>query len=101
MGVQDGPAIVSVEFEVFGQVQGVYFTKYCRDMCVQLGIGGWVKNTKNGTIVGKIQGPRIAVEHMVQWLSKTGSPGAKIDRCEFKNWEFLARQDFRGFSIRF
>ncbi|KDR14612.1 acylphosphatase-2 [Zootermopsis nevadensis] len=102
MGVQDVPAaIVSAEFEVFGQVQGVYFTKYCRDLSLQLGIGGWVKNTKTGTIVGKMQGERPKIEQMVDWLSKTGSPGSKIDRCDFGNWEYLARQEFRGFSIRF
>ncbi|KAJ9600997.1 hypothetical protein L9F63_000835 [Diploptera punctata] len=102
MGAQDGPAaIVSTEFEVFGQVQGCYFTKYCRDMCQQLGIGGWVKNSKTGTIVGKMQGERAKIQQMVDWLSKTGSPGCKIDHCDFGNWEYLARQEFRGFSIRF
>ncbi|XP_059475920.1 acylphosphatase-2 [Neocloeon triangulifer] len=94
-------AIVSVEFEVFGQVQGVYFTKYCRDMCTQLGIGGWVKNSKKGSIVGKMQGDKIRVDQMIEWLSKTGSPGCKIERCDVANWEFLSRQEFRNFSIRF
>lgn len=43
---------------------GVYFTKYCREMCDQLGVSGWVKNSKKGTIVGKIQGSRPNVETM-------------------------------------
>ena len=46
---------------------GVYFTKYCRDMSLSLGIGGWVKNSKSGTIVGKMQGPRPAVEQMYEF----------------------------------
>lgn len=33
-------------------------------MSESLGIGGWVKNSKKGTIVGKIQGPRQEVERM-------------------------------------
>lgn len=33
-------------------------------MCDQLGLGGWVKNTRKGTIVGKIQGSRSNVEYM-------------------------------------
>lgn len=37
----------------------------------------------------------------LDWLSKTGSPGCKIERCELGNWEFLSRQEFRNFSIRF
>ncbi|GLV32535.1 fuseless [Carabus blaptoides fortunei] len=101
MGAQDAGPVVSVEFEVFGQVQGVYFTKYCRDMSEQLEIGGWIKNSKKGTIVGKMQGNRQNIEQMIVWLSKTGSPGSKIDHCELTNWENLARPEFRGFSIRF
>ncbi|BES87235.1 unnamed protein product [Nesidiocoris tenuis] len=101
MGVDDGHTIVSVEFEVYGHVQGVYFTKYCRDRALELGLGGWVKNSKRGTIVGKVQGTKEQVENMVNWLSRAGSPGSKIERCELRDFEYLARQDFRGFSIRF
>ncbi|PSN52088.1 hypothetical protein C0J52_03877 [Blattella germanica] len=46
------------------QITCVYFTKYCRDMCAQLGIGGRVKNSKTGTIVGKMQGERNKIEQM-------------------------------------
>ncbi|KAJ1519724.1 hypothetical protein ONE63_004982 [Megalurothrips usitatus] len=94
-------AIVSVEFEVFGQVQGVYFTKYCRDKSLELGLSGWVKNSKRGTILGKMQGEKRYVEQMIQWLSKVGSPGCRIDRCDLINLEYLRRQEFRGFTIRF
>lgn len=43
---------------------GVYFPKYVRDICMQLGICGWVKNSKTGTILGKMQGPRALVDQM-------------------------------------
>ncbi|GJQ80417.1 hypothetical protein Trydic_g12276 [Trypoxylus dichotomus] len=92
---------VSVEFEVYGKVQGVYFTKYCKEISEQLGLTGWVKNSRKGTIVGKIQGHRPQIEKMFVWLSNTGSPGCQIDHCDFTNWENLARPDFKDFSIRF
>ncbi|XP_075224776.1 acylphosphatase-2 [Lycorma delicatula] len=95
------PQVVSVEFEVYGNVQGVYFTKYCRDRANELGLGGWVKNSKKGTIVGKLNGTKQRVEEMVSWLTRVGSPGCKIERCELTNFEYLARQEFRSFSIRF
>ncbi|XP_046664325.1 acylphosphatase-2 [Homalodisca vitripennis] len=101
MGPDQLRQIVSLEFEVFGEVQGRYFTKYCKERCTELGIGGWVKNSKRGTIVGKLQGNKSNVEEMVSWLSKTGSPGCVIERCDLSNFEYLARQEFRGFSIRF
>ncbi|CAH0396170.1 unnamed protein product [Bemisia tabaci] len=79
----------------------VYFTKYARDRCLELGLAGWIKNSKRGTIVGKMQGEKSKVEEMVSWLSKTGSPGSQIERCDLMNFEYIARQEFRGFSIRF
>ncbi|XP_022916158.1 acylphosphatase-2 [Onthophagus taurus] len=92
---------VSVEFEVFGRVQGCYFTKYCKETSEHLSLSGWVKNTKKGTIVGKVQGPRGNIEQMIVWLTNTGSPGCTIERCELTNWENLARPEFKDFSIRF
>ncbi|CAG7838285.1 unnamed protein product, partial [Allacma fusca] len=56
--------VVSVEYEVFGQVQGCYFTKYLKEICDQRSVGGWVKNSKSGTILGKLQGPRGTVDEM-------------------------------------
>jgi len=97
----DPDPIVSVEFEVYGKVQGVYFTKYCRDLCTDMNIVGWVKNTKRGTIAGKMQGEKTNVEKMIAWLSKEGSPGCHIDRCQLSNLEYLVKREFKNFAIRF
>ncbi|XP_068632842.1 acylphosphatase-2 [Battus philenor] len=101
MGFDDHNTLLSVEFEVFGQVQGCFFTKHCKDLALQLGITGWVKNTKKGTIVGKIQGLKANLDQMIEWLSHTGSPGCKIEKCELANWVYLTGFDYRDFSIRF
>ncbi|XP_065207213.1 acylphosphatase-2 [Planococcus citri] len=93
--------IISVEFEVFGKVQGVYFTKYCRDRCVELSVVGWIKNSKKGTIVGKMQGTKSGVDKMITWLAKEGSPGCRIEKCELSNFEYLVKKEFKDFSIRF
>ncbi|KAJ8985263.1 hypothetical protein NQ317_007048 [Molorchus minor] len=70
-------------------------------MCEELNLYGWVKNTKKGTIQGKLQGQKSNIEQMVMWLSNTGSPGSQIERCELTNWQNLAKPDFKGFQIRF
>jgi len=93
--------LLSTEFEVYGHVQGCYFTKYAKEQAEVLGIVGWVKNAKTGTILGKIQGSKPQVEEMIQWLTKTGSPGCSIEKCDTRNYEVVARTDFRNFSIRF
>ena len=33
-------------------------------MCTEHGIKGWVKNSKRGTIVGKMQGPKADIDIM-------------------------------------
>lgn len=43
---------------------GCSFTKYCKDNALQFNIKGWVKNSKRGTIVGKMQGVKIEVDKM-------------------------------------
>ncbi|KAI5639910.1 acylphosphatase domain-containing protein [Phthorimaea operculella] len=101
MGPENANDMLSAEFEVYGQVQGCYFTKYCKELAEQLGVGGWVKNSKKGTIVGKMQGFRREFEHMLDWLKTTGSPGCKIEKVELTNLEHITRFDYHDFTVRF
>ncbi|XP_061729738.1 acylphosphatase-2 isoform X1 [Cydia pomonella] len=78
-----------------------YFTKYCKEVAETIGIVGWVKNSKQGTIVGKIQGVKPLMDQMIEWLSTVGSPGCKIQKCDLTNSQQLARLDYHDFTIRF
>jgi len=97
----DGNPILSVEYELFGQVQGVFFQKYAKEVAEQLGIGGWIKNTKKGTITGRLQGPQNAMKEMLDWMVNEGSPGSRVEKVDLTQWEFSAVQDFKDFGIRF
>ncbi|KAI8042956.1 acylphosphatase-2 [Drosophila gunungcola] len=101
MGIPDIRQLVTLDFEVYGHVQGLNLTKDTRDRCVKAGIMGWVKNSKQGTIVGKMQGPKEEVDKVITWLSSEGSPGCQIDRCELRNQGNLSRLDYKDFAIRF
>ncbi|XP_040207574.1 acylphosphatase-2 [Rana temporaria] len=57
-------ALKSVDYEVFGRVQGVCFRMYTEDEAKKLGVVGWVKNTRQGTVVGQVQGPEDRVISM-------------------------------------
>merc|ERR1712096_516102 len=74
--------LLSVDFEVFGKVQGVFFRKFTQKQARSLGLVGWVKNTRTSTVVGVVEG---AAEEMVVWLRDTGSPQSRIDRAVFSN----------------
>ncbi|CAH2084955.1 unnamed protein product [Euphydryas editha] len=57
-------ALKSVDFEVFGRVQGVFFRKYTKQQADKLDLKGWCRNTSRGTVEGQMQGPLDKVEEM-------------------------------------
>ncbi|XP_038253681.1 acylphosphatase-2 isoform X2 [Dermochelys coriacea] len=54
----------SVDYEVFGRVQGVCFRMYTEEEARKMGVVGWVKNTRQGTVTGQVQGPEDKVNAM-------------------------------------
>uniref|UniRef100_A0A665VQG0 Acylphosphatase-like domain-containing protein n=1 Tax=Echeneis naucrates TaxID=173247 RepID=A0A665VQG0_ECHNA len=68
---------------------------------LRLGLVGWVKNTRSGTVVGQVQGPADMVEEMKVWLSKEGSPSSRITRASFTNQRSINKLELSGFNTRF
>ncbi|XP_003787968.1 acylphosphatase-2 [Otolemur garnettii] len=95
-----GP-LKSVDYEVFGRVQGVCFRMYTEGEAKKIGVVGWVKNTSQGTVTGQVQGPEEKVESMKSWLSKIGSPSSRIDRTNFSNEKTISKLEYSNFSIRY
>uniref|UniRef100_A0A3B5L2S5 acylphosphatase n=1 Tax=Xiphophorus couchianus TaxID=32473 RepID=A0A3B5L2S5_9TELE len=93
-----GSGLQSVDFEIFGHVQGLFYTE---KEGLRLGLVGWVKNTASGTVVGQVQGPAAMVEEMKFWLSKEGSPSSRITRAQFTNQKPIDKLEFSGFKTRF
>ncbi|XP_045533684.1 acylphosphatase-2-like isoform X2 [Pieris brassicae] len=93
-------ALRSVDFEIFGRVQGVFFRKYTKNQADKLGLKGWCMNTSRGTVQGQMQGPNDKVESMMQWLKTTGSPSSKIDKADFINNKEIDDYTFKSFDIR-
>ncbi|XP_055484723.1 acylphosphatase-2 [Psammomys obesus] len=95
-----GP-LKSVDYEVFGRVQGVCFRMYTEGEAKKRGVVGWVKNTRTGTVTGQVQGPEEKVDSMKSWLSKVGSPSSRIDRADFSNEKTISKLEYSDFSIRY
>uniref|UniRef100_A0A493TFB6 acylphosphatase n=2 Tax=Anas TaxID=8835 RepID=A0A493TFB6_ANAPP len=93
-------ALKSVDYEVFGRVQGEG-RGYTEEEARKLGVVGWVKNTSQGTVTGQVQGPEDKVNAMKSWLTKVGSPSSRIDRTNFSNEKEISKLDFSGFSTRY
>ncbi|XP_026141040.1 acylphosphatase-1 [Carassius auratus] len=91
--------LLSVDYEVFGRVQGVFFRKYTQSEGKRLGLVGWVQNTDVGTVRGQLQGPVSKVQQMQQWLQTSGSPQSRIAKAEFTNERPINKLDFKDFRV--
>ncbi|MCW2847859.1 MAG: yccX [Marmoricola sp.] len=76
----------AVEVEVSGEVQGVSFRAYAAQEAVRLELVGWVRNTRDGTVLGRFEGDDDAVEEMIAWC-RDGSPSADVRHVEVSNVE--------------
>ncbi|KAL5264295.1 hypothetical protein ACHWQZ_G005410 [Mnemiopsis leidyi] len=93
-------ALRSVDFKVFGRVQGVFFRKHTKDQADKLKIVGWCKNEPDLTVTGVVQGGSSQIDIMMNWLEKTGSPQSRIDSCSFSNDRNVDKTEFSEFTIR-
>jgi acylphosphatase len=66
---------------VHGRVQGVFFRDTARRMARSRGLGGWVRNTPEGTVEAVFEGEADAVESLVRWCGE-GPRGALVERVE-------------------
>ncbi|XP_042861620.1 acylphosphatase-2-like [Penaeus japonicus] len=80
---------------------GCNFTKEAKTLADRLGLTGWIKNSKAGTVTGRIQGVKSNVDQMVKWLSEEGSEGCKIERCQLTNQKAIVRPDYPKFTLKF
>ncbi|XP_045757211.1 acylphosphatase-1 isoform X1 [Mirounga angustirostris] len=99
MNMAEGDTLISVDYEIFGKVQGVFFRKYTQAEGKKLGLVGWVQNTDEGTVQGQLQGPISKVRHMQEWLETRGSPKSHIDGANFRNEKVIVKLDYSDFQI--
>ncbi len=78
----------------YGRVQGVFFRDTARRMAQSRGLGGWVRNTPDGTVEAVFEGDPEAVESMVRWC-REGPRGAVVERLEVVDEEPEGLTEFR------
>lgn len=81
---------------VRGRVQGVSYRFYTRDMAASLGLTGWVANRSDGSVEVVAEGPRPALDQLLDWLRR-GPPLARVDEVQA---QFApATREFTRFTI--
>lgn len=88
----------SVELSIRGHVQGVGFRWAMRAEAERLGVTGWVRNRRDGTVEARVTGTSTAVDAIVSWASQ-GPPLARVERVEARETDTDATND-TAFEIR-
>jgi acylphosphatase len=80
---------------ISGRVQGVFFRDSTRQQARAAGVAGWVRNLHDGRVEAVFEGPRDAVQRVVQWCH-SGPAYAHVTHVQV-DWEPPTgqEQDFR------
>jgi acylphosphatase len=68
---------------IYGRVQGVFFRESMCRQAAELGVTGWVRNRRDGSVEAMVQGDEAAVERMIDW-ARSGPAYAQVERVEIE-----------------
>ncbi len=81
----------SRRLQITGLVQGVGFRYATVREAARLGVHGWVRNRRDGSVEANISGSAEAVAAMIAWC-RQGPPGARVDHIAVEIGEPCAGQ---------
>ncbi len=88
---------MAYRIRVIGRVQGVFFRVSAKEKADSLGLHGWVRNEKDGSVLIEVQGAQEKIEEFIQWCH-VGSSSSKVDHVET---EEIGEQGYREFRITY
>ena len=69
---------------VHGRVQGVFFRSFVAEVATKLGLFGYVRNLRDGTVEVYAEGEKEQLEELIEHL-KVGPPAARVAKVA-TNW---------------
>lgn len=88
------PAHSTYSIRITGRVQGVGYRYYALRIAGILGIGGWIRNAADGSVLAEAEGERMEefLDHLRQ-----GPPLASVEEVMT---EEIPAMGFRSFQVR-
>ena len=83
----------AIHLVIYGRVQGVGYRSWTKNTATRLGLTGWVRNTRVGTVEAIFDGTAEALEE-IRSLCKRGPLAAKVEHVEESPWTGEIPDDF-------
>lgn len=72
---------ISKRLRIYGRVQGVWYRSWTIEQAIALGLNGWVRNRRDGSVEAVISGDEAAVREMIARCWQ-GPPAARVERID-------------------
>ena len=69
---------------IHGEVQGVFYRAWSADLARTLGLAGWVRNRRDGSVEMLLHGEEESVRRMIAHC-REGPPAARVDRIDVED----------------
>ena len=86
--------VTAIHLLIHGRVQGVGYRAWTGATARGLGLNGWVRNRRDGTVEAVLIGAEAAVSTMLAACHE-GPMGARVDDIVCAAWTDLSPTDFR------
>ena len=88
---------VRARLVIRGRVQGVWYRGGMQEEARRLGLTGWVRNRRDGSVEAEVEGERAPVDALVAW-AREGPPGARVSDVTIE-WVSAHADPREGFAI--
>ena len=75
---------VTRKLRIHGEVQGVFYRAWSAEQARRLGLSGWVRNRRDGTVEMLVHGDEAVVQRMIA-LCRDGPPAARVERIDVED----------------
>jgi acylphosphatase len=82
--------------KVYGKVQGVGFRFYTQKTAREMGVKGYVKNERDGSVYIEAEAEAEIIQSFIHWVEK-GPEWSRVDEIQVQD---MPVQGFEGFNIR-
>lgn len=88
---------VRAEIKIQGRVQGVFYRQSTMETANRLGLTGWARNSRDGSVEAVFEGEKAAIDQAIEWC-RQGPPAARVTDVSVDWQDFVG--EYTVFGIR-